>query len=77
MVSKMKCFISILLVLAGIYQLGAALDAHYYAETCPEAESIIFEAVRDASAHDPKVPARLLRMFFHDCFIRVLSLFIN
>ncbi|KAG2711279.1 hypothetical protein I3760_04G069300 [Carya illinoinensis] len=20
--------------------------------------------------HDPKVPARILRMFFHDCFIR-------
>ncbi|KAG6426490.1 hypothetical protein SASPL_110713 [Salvia splendens] len=54
MVSKMKYYISILLVLAGIYQSRAALDAHYYAETCPEAESIIFEAVHDASAHDPK-----------------------
>ncbi|KAL1550784.1 Peroxidase 66 [Salvia divinorum] len=70
MVSKMKYYISILLVLGGIYELGAALDAHYYDKTCPQAETIIFKAVRDALARDPKVPARLLRMFFHDCFIR-------
>ena len=49
----------------------AALDAQYYYQTCPEAEKIILDTVRNASMHDPKVPARILRMFFHDCFIRV------
>lgn len=49
----------------------AALDAHYYDQTCPEAEKIILHTVRNASIYDPKVPARILRMFFHDCFIRV------
>ncbi|XVE64145.1 hypothetical protein DITRI_Ditri07aG0078200 [Diplodiscus trichospermus] len=48
----------------------AALDTHYYDQTCPEAEKIILDTVRNASLHDPKVPARILRMFFHDCFIR-------
>ncbi|XAR66192.1 Peroxidase [Bertholletia excelsa] len=48
----------------------AILDSHYYDQTCPQAEKIIFEAVRNATMHDPKVPARVLRMFFHDCFIR-------
>ncbi|XWS61085.1 hypothetical protein CRYUN_Cryun07bG0095300 [Craigia yunnanensis] len=48
----------------------AALDANYYDQTCPEAEKIILDTVRNASMHDPKVPARILRMFFHDCFIR-------
>lgn len=58
-------------ILVGIYEVGAALDAHYYDKTCPQAQTIIFQAVRNATTYDPKVPARLLRMFFHDCFIRV------
>lgn len=61
--------ISLLLVSLG--QAKAALNAHYYDQTCPQAEKIILDAVRNASMHDPKVPARILRMFFHDCFIRV------
>ncbi|KDP22346.1 hypothetical protein JCGZ_26177 [Jatropha curcas] len=46
------------------------LDAYYYNRTCPQAEKIILETVQNASMHDTKVPARILRMFFHDCFIR-------
>ncbi|KAI4351824.1 hypothetical protein L6164_006135 [Bauhinia variegata] len=46
------------------------LDAHFYDLTCPQLETIVSETVRNASIHDPKVPARILRMFFHDCFIR-------
>ncbi|KAL9164568.1 hypothetical protein ABFS82_06G113200 [Erythranthe guttata] len=62
---------SILLLLVGIIsQSGAILDANYYEKTCPQAENIINQAVRKAAANDPKVPARILRMFFHDCFIR-------
>ena len=49
----------------------AELDAHYYDKTCPQAEKIISDTVLSASKFDPKVPARILRMFFHDCFIRV------
>ncbi|CAN8253367.1 unnamed protein product [Cochlearia groenlandica] len=48
----------------------AALDPHYYNKSCPNAEKIILETVKNATLYDPKVPARLLRMFFHDCFIR-------
>lgn len=47
------------------------LDSHYYDKNCPQAEDIILKTVRNASIYDPKVPARLLRLFFHDCFIRV------
>ncbi|KAL9373165.1 hypothetical protein Peur_035409 [Populus x canadensis] len=49
----------------------AALDSHHYDQTCPQAEKIILETVLNASMHDPKVPAHFLRMFFHDCFVRV------
>lgn len=50
------------------------LDSHYYDQTCPQAEKIVLETVLKATKHDAKVPARLLRMFFHDCFIRVRKL---
>ncbi|KAL1342560.1 peroxidase 66 [Arachis duranensis] len=48
----------------------AELQADYYDQTCPQLEKIIADTVLNASKHDPKVPARILRMFFHDCFIR-------
>lgn len=63
--------LSIMVFVAVICQCGAYLDANYYEKTCPQAEKIISQAVRNAALHDPKVPARILRMFFHDCFIRV------
>ncbi|KAF6139294.1 hypothetical protein GIB67_021504 [Kingdonia uniflora] len=49
---------------------SANLDAYYYHQTCPQADNIIWATIRNASLHDPKIPPRLLRMFFHDCFIR-------
>ena len=65
-------FLSALLLLSiAVFQSQAALDAHYYDRTCPQAEFLIAQTVRNASIYDPKVPARILRMFFHDCFIRV------
>lgn len=63
---------TIFLLLLTISPSKATLEAHYYDQTCPQAEDIIYQVVRNASSYDPKVPARLLRMFFHDCFIRVL-----
>ncbi|KAK4796790.1 hypothetical protein SAY86_029116 [Trapa natans] len=48
----------------------ASLDVHYYDQACSRAEEIILETVENATRYDPKVSARLLRMFFHDCFIR-------
>ncbi|CAI0404149.1 unnamed protein product [Linum tenue] len=62
---------SLALLLITIPASRAMLDSHYYDQTCPQAEAIILQTVRNASIYDPKVPARLLRMFFHDCFIRV------
>lgn len=68
----LSLFLSALILLSiAVFGSQAALDANYYAKTCPQAESIIAQTVRNASIYDPKVPARLLRMFFHDCFIRV------
>lgn len=54
------------------FRLGYALSLNYYEKTCPDAEFIISKAVEEAFMNDKTVPAAVLRMHFHDCFIRVL-----
>jgi peroxidase len=68
---KVLCWTKIFLLLLMASLSKAVLDAHYYDHTCPQAEKIILGTVYEASMQDPKVPPRILRMFFHDCFIRV------
>eukprot|EP00253_Pinus_taeda_P035437 PITA_35437 len=46
------------------------LSKDYYKRTCPSAETVIRDTIRNATEYDPKIPARILRMHFHDCFIR-------
>ncbi|KAK1273363.1 Peroxidase 64 [Acorus gramineus] len=58
------------LVLCGLSHLGNSLSVNYYKKTCPKAEAAITESVKLAMANDNTVPAALLRMHFHDCFVR-------
>ncbi|KAK5774343.1 hypothetical protein PVK06_042198 [Gossypium arboreum] len=50
---------------------GGSLKKGYYDNTCPDAEAIIKNATEKRVANDPTLPARFLRMHFHDCFVRV------
>ncbi|XP_068640759.1 peroxidase 64-like [Aristolochia californica] len=47
-----------------------ALSSNYYDKTCPKLEKTVRNAVKQATASDKTVPAALLRMHFHDCFVR-------
>lgn len=60
---------SSLLVLSFVSPISS-LSSNYYDETCPNAELIVANAVKNAAMKDKTVPAALLRMHFHDCFIR-------
>ncbi|XP_071696276.1 peroxidase 64-like [Rutidosis leptorrhynchoides] len=62
-------FTSLLLILS-FFSSANSLSSNYYSNTCPNVESLIRNAVRVAAVTDKKVPAALLRMHFHDCFIR-------
>ncbi|XWS15224.1 hypothetical protein CRYUN_Cryun35bG0076000 [Craigia yunnanensis] len=46
------------------------LRVGFYSKTCPNAESIIRKVVQKAVANNPRNAAILLRLQFHDCFVK-------
>ncbi|XP_050238073.1 peroxidase 43-like [Mercurialis annua] len=46
------------------------LQTGFYSQTCPEAETIVLNVVRSAVSDDHRIAAKLLRLFFHDCFVQ-------
>ncbi|KAL9228035.1 hypothetical protein vseg_003653 [Gypsophila vaccaria] len=46
------------------------LEYDFYRDSCPKAETIVYDVMRDAVANNNKITARLLRLMFHDCFIQ-------
>ncbi|CAL9204197.1 unnamed protein product [Musa hybrid cultivar] len=46
------------------------LEVGFYSYSCPAAELLVKEEVEKALQDDPGVGADLLRMHFHDCFVR-------
>ncbi|CAK9201218.1 unnamed protein product [Sphagnum troendelagicum] len=55
----------LLLLLASVGQL----TPDFYASTCPQLASIVAEQVYQAAQADPRMPASLVRLHFHDCFV--------
>jgi peroxidase len=47
---------------------GGELTTNYYANICPNLESLVQGAVRGIMASSPIAAAATLRLFFHDCF---------
>ncbi|XP_008230094.1 PREDICTED: peroxidase 3 [Prunus mume] len=66
-------FSGILLALCFLVILGlskAQLQLGFYAKNCPKAEKIVKDFVDEHIHNAPSVAAALIRMHFHDCFVR-------
>ncbi|KAK6944537.1 hem peroxidase, partial [Dillenia turbinata] len=61
-------FIFLFLLLAPL--AVAQLRVGFYSSSCPKAESIIKQVVQSRFQSDHSITAALLRMHFHDCFVR-------
>ncbi|EEF45459.1 peroxidase 24 [Ricinus communis] len=63
--------ISSLLVLAAVGVSNAdGLSLRFYNTSCPDAELIVRNITRNRAQSDSALGAKLLRMHFHDCFVR-------
>eukprot|EP01018_Ginkgo_biloba_P018611 Gb_22518 [translate_table: standard] len=60
----------ILIVMSRVVPLIRGLSMGYYDMSCPHVDLVVREAVQRAMESDNRVGAALLRMHFHDCFIR-------
>ncbi|KAL7105048.1 hypothetical protein ACP275_07G021200 [Erythranthe tilingii] len=66
-----KIFSTILLcfLALGFCECGG-LTNNFYCTSCPDAEKIVKKIINKHVANDATLPAKLLRMHFHDCFVR-------
>lgn len=67
----------LLLFAAHFLTTSFSLELNFYRDSCPRAELIVKEVVQKHCQKDPSVPAGLIRLHFHDCFIKVCSTFLT
>ncbi|XP_047155941.1 peroxidase 3-like [Vigna umbellata] len=49
---------------------GGSLRKNFYRDSCPQAEDIIKSQTQQHVSANPNLPAKLIRLHFHDCFVR-------
>lgn len=71
-----SCYVSGVLAVATfmaflLHGSEAQLSPTFYDSTCPNVSDIVQTIVQLVQSSDPRMPASLLRLHFHDCFVDV------
>jgi peroxidase len=79
MASRITQLVAILVVFATASLFSSSAEAQlqvgYYRYTCYDAEDIVLQEVAAALVEQPDLAGSLLRLHFHDCFVRVSPIF--
>lgn len=75
MASTMVQLIGVIGILScfAVVSTQAQLQTGFYDHSCPKAEKLIMQFVHEHIPNAPSLAAALLRMHFHDCFVRVCT----
>lgn len=66
--SALVLLVTFMMISAGV---DATLRVDYYNKCCPNVEKIVYREMREAYRKDKTVAPGVLRVHFHDCFVRV------
>lgn len=61
----------LLVLIINSFEVQGNIKVGFYKESCPLAETITSNVVKKTLSVAPSLSGPLLRMFYHDCFVRV------
>ncbi|KMT09475.1 hypothetical protein BVRB_6g129470 [Beta vulgaris subsp. vulgaris] len=64
------CFLVVAPVCLSMKSQGGPLYPQFYGHSCPKVEEIVWSVVAKAVAKERRMAASLLRLHFHDCFVK-------
>ncbi|TVU51301.1 hypothetical protein EJB05_02712, partial [Eragrostis curvula] len=73
MASSRAAALATALLFVVLFEVGVVrgqLQVGFYSDSCPDAEDVVTAAVQDAAGNDPTILPALLRLQFHDCFVK-------
>lgn len=67
-------YLAVFIALVAVFNISNAqgLKLGFYRKTCPSVEAIVKKTTARVISRAPTLAAPLLRLHFHDCFVRVM-----